>query len=502
MTRRTGKPVAKPAAPPRGGLVTAVSAAVGALLSLQALFFLYYSWTMATFPYQLDYGEGPILQIALRVAHGQPLYPNLTGYPYVIASYMPFYYLLCALGARIAGPSFLPGRLISLASALAIAVLAGLIVWDRTRQRFASFLAGGLVLAIPQFLVWSTLMRVDMLALALGVTGFYLFQRERPAAGVAAFALAVFTRRTTVAGAVGALADLAMRRGWGVAIKTALAQFGAIVVLVAGALLVTRGGLYRQLSWHTRTSLGASWTWHQVWTVLGVALREWPVYFLLAALGAVWCLVRAPHRGLFVYFLAACAVASTMGRIGSSHNYLLEPLAVGAMMTGVLWGEAARRPALARPTALLVGGAIALQLVRTGLNMPYSISLLRPLTPPAAARAVEAAIARAPGPVLAEDVGLIERAGKEAPLEPFEFTQLARAGIIDPTPVVDDIRRGRFSLIVLRFDVDELNITRPGVDRVSDRWLDEMLVAIKQRYRLAERASVYWVYVPRSAASP
>jgi hypothetical protein len=58
------------------------------------------------------------------------------------------------------------------------------------------------------------------------------------------------------------------------------------------------------------------------------------------------------------------------------------------MMTGVLWGEATRRPALARPTALLVGGAIALQLVRTGLNMPYSISLLRPLTPPAAARAV------------------------------------------------------------------------------------------------------------------
>jgi len=481
----------------RDPVVTAITAGVGLLLSLQAIIFLVHSWGCITFPYQLDYGEGPILQIALRVAAGKELYPDLTGYPYVIASYMPGYYLLSALAARITGPSFAGGRFISFLGAITIALCVGMVVWERTRHRFASFAAGALILAIPHFLVWSTLMRVDIPALAFGVAGFCLFTRGRITAGIVLFALAVFTRRTAVAPMAAALLWLAWRSGWRAALKAAVVQALVIAVLVGAALLVTRGGLYRQLSWHTATSLGGSWTWQQVGVILSIAVRHWPVYLLLSGVGGVWCLARPRHRVLVVYLAIACGMALTMGRIGSSHNYLLEPLAAGAMVFGVAWAELAG-PVRPRRIALLVlGGLLAGQMLATDHRLSYNISLLRPRVSLAAGREVVSRLAEAPGMVLCEDVGLIELAGKEAPIEPFEFTQLARAGVVESAGVVEDLHRGRFSLVVLRCDAAEVRAGDPGVQWVFDRWLESALAEIRSEYRLDRRTGPYWLYVPR-----
>ncbi|UCC68282.1 MAG: hypothetical protein JSV79_14450, partial [Armatimonadota bacterium] len=131
-----------------------VTAILGAALTVHVLIFFLHAYQAVTFPYQLDYGEGPILQIAARVADGGEMYPFVDRPPYVIASYMPLYYLLSALGVKLTGTSFLFGRLLSLAGAVAIAVFAGLIIWDRTRHKFAAFLASGLILAMPHFMVW------------------------------------------------------------------------------------------------------------------------------------------------------------------------------------------------------------------------------------------------------------------------------------------------------------------------------------------------------------
>jgi hypothetical protein len=494
------------------GLLPALLAgALALLLSLQVLTFLLHSWVFMTFPYQLDYGEGPILQIALRAARGEEIYPALSGYPYVIASYMPLYYLLCALGVHLTGPSFLFGRLLSLLAALVVALGAGAVVWQKSKHRFASLLAGALVLTFPPFHVWATLMRVDMLALALSVAGFVLFQRGRRASGMALFALAVLTRRTALAAMAAAFIDLAARQGWRRAAKLLAVQLALIAALVAAALLLTRGGLYRQLSWHTSGSLGKSWTWGQVWVIMSVALRQWPVYLALSLLAALWSLLAGPRRVLPLYFALAIAVALTMGRIGSSFNYLLEPLAVGAMMIGLLWADLAHRLAprpsrlrspWGRTAFLVLAGALLLQIVWTRLHFEYNISLLRPQASPSASQYVIDAIAAAPGPVLCEDVGLIELAGKETPLQPFEFTQMSRAGVLDPKPVFRDVRRGRFPLVVLRFNPEE-GPHQPGADWAAGRWPDGIIAPLRKHYRLERQFTPYWLYVPRAySASP
>jgi len=518
-------------------LVRIVQAFLGVMVALQVVYFLLYSWRMIVFPGQLDYGEGPILQIALRVARGQSLYPPLNqGYPYVIASYLPCYYLLSALALKITGPSFAGGRLISCLAALVIAVSVGLMVRERTKSRYAALVSGGTVLAIPVFVVWSTLMRIDMPALAFSVAGFYVFQRGRRLPGIALFALAVFTRWTNIAAIAAALVGLLLARKWKTAIGWGLAQLALIVALVVGANLVTHGNMYEQLRWHTSTSLGKSWTWAQVYDLLHKGWLHWPVYYVVSAVGTIWCLARRRHWTLGIWSVAAWVIYLTSGRIGSTYNYFLEPLAVGMACAGVLVGETVARTkvnpeqaaGLPRPLpqagslrhqpwamalGLAVMGALALQMVRTDTGMNQTLQMLRPLASGKASGAVVERLRQAPGMVMCEDVGLIELAGKEVPFDPFELTMLSRAGAIDAGPVLRDVRAGRFSVFITRFDAEDLvnKAGDPGFAFIFDRFPMEMVRALVESYepvgvtvevgpRGTERRSryqPYWVYVPK-----
>ncbi len=489
-------------------LTRIIQAFLGVMVSLQFLYFLAYSWRMAAFPGQLDYGEGPILQIALRVARGQTMYPPLDqGYPYVIASYLPGYYLLSALAVKLTGASFLGGRVVSCLAALTIAACVGLIVHRRTGSRYAALASGGTVLAIPVYLVWATLMRIDMAALAFAVAGFYLFTREKRLPAVVLFSLGLFTRRTAVGPIVAAFSGLVLQRKWRTAFGWAAALAGLTAALLIAAQLITRGGMYEQLRWHTSTSLGKSWSWGQLLDLLHKGWLNWPVYYVVSAVGAVWCLVRRPHRDLGIWSLVAWAIYLTSGRIGSTYNYFLEPFAVGMTCVGVLIGEAlgaaVKAPERAAPAlrvlALGVMGALALQMVRTDTKMNWTLQVIRPYASGEATALAVEALRAAPEMVMCEDVGLIELAGKEIPFDPFEFTMLARAGAINGEPVLEDVREGRYSLFITRFDVKQMTavIGDPRFGFVFDRFPAEMVRALAERYQLIAERRPYYLYVPK-----
>jgi len=170
-----------------------------------------------------------------------------------------------------------------------------------------------------------------------------------------------------------AFLDDARQRGLRPAARAFAAQIAAILLLVIAAVLLTRGNLYRQLYLHTATSVGKAWTWQQLWSLLWVSenpcpLRMYPAYFAITALAAVWSAFHRPSRALLIYFLTACVIFLTGGRIGSAHNYLIEPTAIGAMMFGVMWAVLSRRPGLPRVFAdwRIPCGQ------RTGTGMPMS----------------------------------------------------------------------------------------------------------------------------------
>jgi hypothetical protein len=93
------------------------------------------------------------------------------------------------------------------------------------------------------------------------------------------------------------------------------------------------------------------------------------------------------------------------------------------------------------------------------------------------------------GVVLAdEDMGLLARAGRPIYFQPFEMTQLARAGRWDQRPLLDEIERQAFAVILI-FTIPEMPLHR-------ERWTDEMLEAIGRRYAVSERVGQTLVFRP------
>src|SRR5688500_9740067 len=74
-------------------------------------------------PVEFMYGESIVLDLARRVSRGEPLYSAPDRLPLAVTAYTPLYYLLVGGLQRLCGDGYVPGRLVSLTSALAAALL-------------------------------------------------------------------------------------------------------------------------------------------------------------------------------------------------------------------------------------------------------------------------------------------------------------------------------------------------------------------------------------------
>jgi 4-amino-4-deoxy-L-arabinose transferase-like glycosyltransferase len=474
------------------------------LLPWPAIAFLFFFfgrlWLRAlAYPFQLDYGESSVLHASLDLLRGQPVYPHLGGYPYVATPYAPLYILLNALGLRLAGTGFFAGRLISLLSGLATAYLAALIVKRETGSRWAAALSAGLIVSVAYFSWWTVLVRIDALAWALSLLAFWLFLRGRLTWAVVACAAAIMTRQSAVAAPAAIILALLLERRR----RQAGAAFAGLLALVAAAFLLTRatmgGGFYQHA---VALPAHSGWLWWPLRFAGGLALSNWPALAGLGWLGACWGLARRQsgqdrrRAGLGLYFLIAWAISLTAGKIGAGPNYFVEPLILACLSAALVYHLARQA---SRPAGLFVSVAISAQLIYMALNVG---GLLSYVTAPASAPgsvAVLARLAETPGPVICEDFSLLDLAGKDVLLEPLEFTQMVRAGLADPRPVLDDVRRGRFALIVMRMDPWR-PLRLPGyTDYGWGGWYAPLVDEIARSYRLDQQVDGYYLLRPGAA---
>ena len=79
-------------------------------------------------PYQVDYGEGLLLDGAVRIRQSQALYPNPFAFPVVLHVYGPVAYAAEASVLPGGRASFPPGRFLILACSVALSLLLGTIL--------------------------------------------------------------------------------------------------------------------------------------------------------------------------------------------------------------------------------------------------------------------------------------------------------------------------------------------------------------------------------------
>ncbi len=453
-----------------------------ALMGRSLLLFGQNAQVALTYPYNLNYGEGPLLDQAARLARGEGLY-SLTTPPYLITNYPPVFMLAVAPFVDSYGPSFLYGRVISLISMAACVGLLAALLYAVTADRLASLIGGGLLLVIPYILYWSPLARIDSLALALSLGGLYLAVRATPTReplfpAALLLALAAYTRQTyLLAAPLAAFVWVTRMNGWARGL-TLMVWLGVLVVGSFAALVVwTQGGIW----FHVITANANS----PDFTIMAHYAREVARYLpvlllMLAVFLVVGLFARARSWWLVApYALGGLGTAMTIAKIGSDVNYLYELSAALCLSAGALLALARRAKHGRRALSALLIAGLALQ-----VWMATDLSLRRymPITAERVARrpmtdALFTGISARSDVILADEaMGLLALSGQPLAFQPFEMSALASAGLWDQSSFIERLARGVYPTIL---------VYNPSLNPSlrQERWTPAMLRALNTYYR-------------------
>ncbi len=331
------------------------------LVGVHLVFFAIRAWHMLTFPYPLDYGEGPLLAQVSHLQSGVSL-PRLYGDPaqppYLVVNYPPLYLIVAALIAPLidwtlpgSATNLLAGRLVTLCATL----ICVLLIWRLTLppnlsircatagQSGTAIVVALAFLALPIVREWSALMRVDLPGVCLGLWGLLLTRRLSRRAAIP-LALSLLVKPSLIAAPAAALVWLWFRdRRRALEVAAGMVAIGGAA---AGALQVASGGWF----WlHVVSANANPWSptlaegfWQDQAAILGSL-------WLGAAFAAALILMRGARRKIpqsnlppppaetvhallpIVYACFGAYVAFGVGKVGAYANYFLE------FYAGAIW---------------------------------------------------------------------------------------------------------------------------------------------------------------------
>lgn len=454
------------------------------------------SWAVVRFPYQVEYGEGPVLGWVLTLVEGEWPYKPVQPPPWTLSVYTPGYLLAAAaltpVVERLGLSLWAAGRLISLASALGLALLAGTMTRALTGNRWPAALAAAAWVTAPLLHRWATFYRVDIFALWWSALGIALVGRARGRprwlvpAGMA-FVAGVFTKQSFVAAPLAATLYL----GW---------RDRRAAAILAGTLAVVGGVVGLSLWWQAGNGLIESllvananpFSVELMWGLQRAAfLRLVPVFLVLA--GVAVRKFNVPLVGL--WWLLALLMTVSAGKVGAWENYFLEPLFTTIVLGVATLGRWPQEGRVLVPWLLVIQFFLYLR----GAEHSSPAAFRRWLDSLAAEeRALADLVERAPDPILSEHMGVLAQARRPIWLHSFVYTQLEQQGAFDPTELLEMIGQGGFSLV----------IEDKGAKRRKDvgRWSQRVLNAIEAAYAPAEQAGRWLILRPaplgRSADAP
>ena len=428
---------------------------LGLLAALHIGVLAYHLGLTLTFPYDLNYGEGYVLNDAVRLSRGESLYIDVQQFPMVRSPYPPLFPLVWSAFQPLTGPAFWLGRLLSVLSLVGIGALVGWNAWRVRCGIWPAVAAVGLVAASPFVYQWAGYARVDMLALLFAVGGVVAGQWIGGWRGVIVSAvlcgLAIWTKQTTVTAAV-AVALAYTLRSWRFGAAFALI-IGLPSVLVAAVLNAATAGEFVH---HVLAGNASN-------PVIPLRAAVYVAAFLILDLPAVvasmWWLRRglsARPSPIAVYLPIALLAAVSAGNGGSSVNYLIEPVLAVALAVPFAWRALPREAALAAPMLAVVQLALLLHWPNS-FGTGYLGENALGHTPTAVDAAIGAhldmLVQAATGEVIAEPAGFALRNGRPVYLQPIDLRAEQLQGRWRSEPLTSALASGRFSDVITAYNL-------------------------------------------------
>lgn len=453
------------------------------LLYLTFHLFCYFRFasSVITFPYDIDSAEGQLLNEAFLLSKNENIYRDINFYPFTIANYPPIFPLIASLLVRFFGLSLFPGRLLSAILTLFIGFFIFKVVKRYTNDNIISSVAGLFFFLSNWVVRWSVLLRVDMLGILLCLIGIYLFLKyenhpRKIFFSAIFFILALYTKQSLLAAPLSLCLYLLLTNRKRLCFKMAavLASAGIGIFLVLN--FITHG----QFRLHTVSYTISQFSIENLLFHLKLFFGgHWPIMIFVVS----YFLIRILKKRLTlleIYFILAFLVTLTVGKAGATINYLIEFW----MVSCILLGLAVKTAQDVSGSRLLKNGMAALVLVACCLQFLVSICVYHPVSPNKQDRIISDKVysyfAASKGDVLSEYQTFLLFSGKEVLFQPFSFTQLSKRGIWDQRPIVEDIQKRRFSLILISYG--------------RTRWTTEMLRAVGENYTLVQHLEMYRIW--------
>jgi len=432
--------------------------------------FIWTTFIIIRFPYGVDYGEAPLMDQVRRIQSGEILYKtDINTPPYVVSNYPPLYPLFVALTNSISKISlFQSGRLISLSFSLISGAIIGLFGFHLTGNKILGYFAAALFWGHPYVMAWSSLARVDMMALAFSLLGLWILYRHWKswswlAIAILCFLASAFTRQTyLLAGPLGGFVWLWYQNRRRSLAFASLFGFSGLMIF-ALINLITSGGFYNNI-------VVANINQYDISRTLAMSeqfLAIWPLILLtglVAAIATAWAQLRKGKTeqdvtgqqpfifsGLVFYSLGALISTLTVGKVGSDNNYFLELIAAS-----VLWCVIAVKFILEQKKSLRTAclGLLFIQLIwmlavgywfnRTTIGERWrQIAFYEGLFQ-------QVQSATKDGIVLSDDyLDMVVLSGQPIYYQPFEYGQLFLGGLWDPSNFALEIESRKFPLILI-----------------------------------------------------
>lgn len=160
--------------------------------------YLYVALSRLFYPFELEWIEGAVFDMSLRMTKGLPVYapPSVELVPLM---YSPFFYYFGAGLIKLFGINLWAIRLISLFSS----ILSGLLIFEIIRGRTKSVVWGlvGVGLFFGTFKItcfWFDIARVDSLFIMLILLSYYLIEKKRILLSILTFTLAFFSKQSAL----------------------------------------------------------------------------------------------------------------------------------------------------------------------------------------------------------------------------------------------------------------------------------------------------------------
>lgn len=426
-------------------------------------------------PYLHNYMENVMLVNSWGLVAGHGLYrlSELNNVPSFLATYPPIFYFIIAMGIKIWGITYVPGRIVVLCSLIGCAVLITLISRRRGADMQSSIMGGLLFLGAWPVYLWSRYLRVDFLAIFFELAAVYAIFGKNNFKNNAAFIifalLAGYTKQTAFGLVAGSLLvailspdELIKRRG------IALASIYAISAITIFGLIeiVTGGRFHKFVIGIFLGNMSADLFLKMIRSIISD-----PISFALITTTIIMIMLEKNERRLIPFVGIPFLIAiSTIGKIGSGQNYFFETFAACSIAVSILL-DRINKPGRRVAPAIIINILIILAVVSSSIKRAEKLEPLFAeakyiFTPNTASPSV--ALTKLmrdtlpPGSlVLAQhsDLPLFANC-VPAMSDPYTLTILAENGTWDPAPVVDAIRAKKVAMVLI---LEELTVDSPMI---------------------------------------